>query len=143
MNAGVIDTSALVKYVLPEEHSEYVRNLIILLQSSRLKLMAPDYALVESANVLWKHVQRNNLLYQDAASGLKLIQQAGIELVPQIDLLDDALFLAAQTNITVYDALFAVLAQRERIPLITADRQLVNRLADTVIQAIMPNETPW
>ena len=61
MNTGVIDTSALVKFVLPEEHSDKVRRLIVLHQSSAVKLLASDYILVESANVLWKHARRNNL----------------------------------------------------------------------------------
>ena len=143
MNTGVIDTSALVKFVLPEEHSDEVRRLIVLHQSSAVKLLAPDYILVESANVLWKHVRRNNLRIEDAESGLTLLQQAEIELIPQAQLLDDALRFAVDVNVAVYDALFAVLAMREMAPLITADVPLIQRLASANVQTIGLDAIPW
>ena len=143
MNAGVIDTSALIKIVLPEEYSEKVRHLIVRHQSAAMKLMAPDYIVVECANVLWKHARRNELSVHEAAEGISLLRQAGIELVPFNELLDDAIQLAVSADITVYDALFAVLAGREGIPLITADRPLVGRLEDTDIRAIGLDDLPW
>ena len=143
MNAGVIDTSVLVQFVLPEEHSDTVHRLIVLHQSSALRLIAPNYVLVESANVLWKHVSRNDLSIQDATSRLQLLRQTGVALVSNSELLHDALRFAISTGITVYDALFAVLAQREEIPLITSDRPLAGRLADAGIIATNPEEVPW
>ena len=71
MTTGVIDTSALIKFVLPEDH------------------------------------------------------------------------LAAEINITVYDALFCVLAQRQQAPLITADLPLVRRLGSSPIQALTLDQIPW
>lgn len=136
MKTGVMDTSALVKFVLPEDHSDAVRHLINRHQTSDLTLLAPDYILVESANVLWKYAQRNNLTSEEAAEALDLVQQTDIVLVPQTHLLADALRFAVAVNITVYDALFSVLAQREKAPLITADYPLAARLAGTEVQTV-------
>lgn len=68
MTSQVIDTSALVKYVLPEEDSPIVEKLIAFHHAGMTNLMAPEYVLVESANVLWKHLQRRSLQPEDAVS---------------------------------------------------------------------------
>ena len=70
MTTGVIDTSALIKFVLPEDHSDTARNLIEQHISSVLELSAPEYIFVEAANVLWKRVSRNDLLPGQAAQAL-------------------------------------------------------------------------
>lgn len=136
MTYQVIDTSALVKYVLPEDHSDVAERLVSLHRIFTIQLIAPDYILIECANVLWKHVRRNNIRIEDAVSGLRSLQNLHIRLVPQSELLEEALLLAAEINITVYDALFCVLARRENAPLITNDRPLVNRLAGTGIRGL-------
>ena len=140
MTSQVIDTSALVKYVLPEEDSPLVEKLVALHHAGMARLMAPEYVLVESANVLWKHIQRRNVRPEDAAPSLRTLRGLGIRLVPDADLLEDALILAADTSITVYDALFCALAARENVQLITSDSALFRRLNGTDIQATMLSE---
>ena len=143
MTSAVMDTSAFVKYVLPEDHSDTVRRIIGRHLSSSLELTAPEYILTESANVLWKGVVRDNLQPDDAVRALRLLRQTGLVLVPESQLLDDALLFASRTGITVYDALFCVLAQRQQVPLITADRPLVARLQSSPIQALTLDQIPW
>ena len=143
MTSAVIDTSAFVKYVLPEDHSDTVRRIIGQHRSSSLELTAPEYILTESANVLWKSVVRDNLPPDHAVRALRLLRQTGLVLVPESQLLDDALLFASHTGITVYDALFCVLAQRRQVPLITADRPLVARLRSSPIQALTLDQIPW
>ncbi len=142
MTTGVIDTSALIKFVLPEDHSDTARNLIEQHISSVLELSAPEYILVEAANVLWKRVSRNDLLPGEAAQALHELRRVDLVLIPESQLLDDALLLAAEINITVYDALFCVLAQRQQAPLITADLPLVRRLVSSPIQALTLDQIP-
>lgn len=143
MTTGVIDTSALIKFVLPEDHSDTARNLIEQHISSVLELSAPEYILVEAANVLWKRVSRNDLLIGEAAQALHELRRVDLVLIPESQLLDDALLLAAEINIAVYDALFCVLAQRQQAPLITADLPLVRRLGSSSIQALTLDQIPW
>ena len=143
MKSAVIDTSALVKYILPEDHSDTVHRLIGQHRSSSLELTAPEYILTESANVFWKSVVRDNFLPHEAVRALRLLRQVGLLLVPESQLLDDALLFAADTNITVYDALFCVLAHQQQVPLITADLPLVARLRNSPIQALTLDQIPW
>ena len=140
MRSQVIDTSALVKYVLPEQDSSTVEKIVALHHAGTVNLMAPEYVLVESANVLWKHLQRHNIEPEDAVEALRTLRGLSIRLVSDAELLEGALALAAQHDVTVYDALFCALALRENIQFITADRPLARRLAGTAIRATMLSE---
>ena len=136
MNFYTIDTSALVKFVLPEDYSDVVRGIVSLHLASDIQLIAPDYLLVECANVLWQRVQRGSLDIDDLAPAFRALQEVGVRLFPHSELLEEALLFASNAGIAVYDALFCVLARREDAPLITADRPLVNRLAGSGIRAL-------
>ena len=140
MTSQVIDTSALVKYVLPEEDSSVVERLVASHRAGVVNLIAPEYVLVESANVLWKHLQRYNVRREEAEASFRALRDLGIRLVPNGVLLEGALILAADNGITVYDALFCALAVRENVPLITADSALIRRLAGTGVQATVISE---
>jgi predicted nucleic acid-binding protein len=140
LTTPVIDTSALVKYVLPEEDSSAAEKLVASHHAGMVNLIAPEYILVESANVLWKHLQRHNVRPEEAVTSFRALTDLGMRLVPNGDLLEDALILAADNGITVYDALFCALAVRENVPLITSDNALVRRLTGTGVQAAMLSE---
>ena len=129
MTVYVIDTSVLVKYVVPEENSPLAYGIIDAHQAAELSLIAPEYIMAECANVLWKHTRRNSLTAATAVDALRQLQSLNIPLTPQSELLEDALLFAAATGIAVYDALFCVLARRADAELITADLPLVNGLA--------------
>ena len=105
-----------------------------------VNLIAPEYILVESANVLWKHLQRHNVRPEEAVTLFRALRDLGIRLVSNGDLLEDALILAADNGITVYDALFCALAVRENLPLITSDNALVRRLTGTDVQVALLSE---
>ncbi len=134
MTVHIADTNVLVKYAVPEEFSSVARRIIGQYDDVQLRLIAPDYIFIECANVLWKYVRRNNLSVANAVSALRELQRLNIPLIPHGELLEDALLFAANTGITVYDALFCVLARRENAELITADIALVNRLVGTSIR---------
>lgn len=136
MRVYTTDTSALVKFVLNEEYSDVMREIVSLHRSSAIRLIAPDYVLVECASVLWQRMQRGELVVDDLVPAFGALQAVGVNLVPQGELLEEALLFAANTGVAVYDALFCVLTQRESATLITNDGPLVNRLAGTGIQAL-------
>ena len=140
MTLQVIDTSALVKYVLPEQDSSIVENIVALHHFGTVNLIAPEYILVESANVLWKHLERRNILPEEASESFRTLRDLSIHLVPNGDLLDAALTLATDNHITVYDSLFCALAIPENVQLITADSPLVGRMTGTGVQAILVSE---
>ena len=136
MTTYVIDTSALVKLVIPEDHSDTVSDIAELFRSSRIQLVAPDIVLLECANVLWKHARRDNAPISTLMAGMETLRKLEIRLVPQDELIDDALRFALDVGIAVYDAVFCVTARRNQSELITADLRLVNSLAGSDIRSI-------
>jgi predicted nucleic acid-binding protein len=55
VNRFVIDASALIKLVIPETDSEAMHALASSFRTGQTRLLAPDFILVECANVLWKY----------------------------------------------------------------------------------------
>ena len=136
MTVYVIDTSALVKLAIPEDHSDTVSEIASLHAASRIQLVAPDFILLECANVLWKHARRDKVPLTDVMSAVDTLRRLDVRLVRQDELMDDALQFALTVGIAVYDALFCVVARRNGAQLITADGRLANSIADTEVQAI-------
>ena len=134
MTHYVIDTSALIKYVIAEDYSDIVRRIVSLHEASEIQLIAPSFLLVECANVLWKDALRAGGSIGDVITDLNNLRGINVRLIPQEDLLEDALRLALDMEITVYDALYCALAQRENAELITEDRRLRNALDRTDIR---------
>lgn len=120
IDAAVVDASVAVKWVVSEEHSDCARAL------ARLSLEAPDLLLVECANIIWKKVRLGDLEPRDAAGRLDLLLRAPVAITGSRDLLDAALQISLALGHPVYDCVYLALAQRRKIPLITADRKLVN-----------------
>ncbi len=128
MTSYVIDTSALVRFVIPEEYDDYIERIVLLHRESEIQLIAPDFLLVECANVLWKYARRMNVSVEDIITAHDDLRRINVRLVRQDDLLDDALRLAVDIGVTVYDALYCALARREDVEIITEDRRLRNAL---------------
>jgi predicted nucleic acid-binding protein len=61
---------------------------------------------------------------EDSNADLADLKLLAIKSTPTIDLMEDALVLANEKNLTAYDACYAVLAKRMEIPLITADEPM-------------------
>lgn len=125
MKHFVIDASILVKLFFEEEHSDasvrYVRNAT--------ELLAPDLLWVETANVVWKRLRRNELSAADATALVDEMLRVPIVTHGHLGLVSPALALAAETGRSVYDCLYLALAIRENVPLLTGDERLVNALA--------------
>ena len=136
MTTYVIDTSALVKLVIPEDYSETVSDIAELHHTSQIQLIAPDIVLLECANVLWKHARRDNAPIPTIMAGIETLRRLDIQLVPQDELIEDALRFALDVGVAVYDAMFCVTARRNHSELITADLRLVNSLAGSDIRSI-------
>ena len=128
MNIYVVDTSALVKFVLPDEYNKSIEEIVSLHERSEIQLVAPDFLLVECANILWKVARRVGTPVEDVMVQLNRLRGISVRFVSQTNLLKDTLKLALNMEITVYDALYCALAQRENADIITEDRRLRNAL---------------
>ena len=117
IDKAVIDASVAVKWVVDEPESERARLL------AGADLAAPDFLLVECANVLWKKVARGELVPGEASSRLGLLLEAPVAFAPAENLLLASLRLALELGHPVYDCLYLTLAADRSVPLVTADKR--------------------
>jgi len=127
MRRLVIDASVLAKLFFQEEHSDVAEQCV----RAAEELLAPDLIWAEVTNVIWKRHRDGQISKEHAAGIAAQLLALPLRIYPSADLVTDALDLAMQCDRTVYDALYLVLAVRTRSILVTADRRLVNALADT------------
>ena len=120
-----VDASIVVKWYIAETHSQEARALL----GHRLERYAPDFVLVELANVFWKKARLGELHDpQHYFRELPRLRQA-IDLLSGGDLIDRAAQIAVQIDHPVYDCLYLACAEATKSTLITADRRLANALA--------------
>jgi predicted nucleic acid-binding protein len=113
----VIDASVALKWVVDEPDSEAAEALLI------ESLIAPDFWLIEAANVLRAKTARGDLFGDQAQVRLDRLRRAPVVSVSTAQLLHDALTLAIDLGHTVYDCLYLSLALREDMVLVTADKR--------------------
>jgi predicted nucleic acid-binding protein len=116
----VVDASVALKWVMDEPGST---EALALLEGQHV-LNAPDFLLVEVANVLWVKLRRG-LIERDAADlAFEAVSAVPVAYMPLDELILPARSLAQAMDLTVYDALYAAAAQRLSCPLFTADAAL-------------------
>lgn len=124
-----VDASVVVKWYVSETHSEEAR----LLLAHRLERFAPDFVLVELANIFWKkarlrEIDDPNTYFQE----LHRVREA-VVLRPSTDLIGRAAQFAAQIDHPDYDCLYIACAEATGATLITADRRLAAIVADRAV----------
>ena len=121
-----VDASVVVKWYVSEPHSEEARVLL----AHRLERFAPDFVLVELANVFWKKARLGEISDPQAYfQELSRVREA-VALSSSADLIERAAEVAAQLDHPVYDCLYIACAEATGSTLITADRRLVGAVAD-------------
>ena len=120
----VVDASVVVKWFAPEEMSDAADTLL----TGEHELCAPDFVLVEAANVFWKKARSDQMTVAEAVEALSAIDTGAIDLRSTPPLLGRALEMANDIGHPVYDCIYIAAAEAWSAVLITADR----RLADAV-----------
>ena len=126
MSAGpvVIDSSVALKWLKPqgEVHVAEARALLGDQEAGLIMLVAPTHLLLEIMNALWSHHATAGQIKR----AVELLRKLRLDFVePDAVLLARAAEMAVEHRITVYDALFAALAERLTCELVTADRELI------------------
>jgi predicted nucleic acid-binding protein len=127
----VVDASVVVKWFVPEIHSEAARSLL----GFSHQYLAPDLVFAETANTVWKKIRRGELTVD---RGCQLVQDIGriaVEAVPCRLLAEDAHKLANATGRTVYDSMYLALAIRMNTRMLTADERLERAVAQFPLAA--------
>lgn len=122
----VVDASVIAKWILPGE--PFQTKAIKLKEDHVLgiaELNAPSLIMQEVANALWKATKLKRISLTDAKEALKALSDLRIKL-HQSDWAQtsEELSLAYNLNLTIYDATYISIADKMKIPLITADQKL-------------------
>jgi predicted nucleic acid-binding protein len=116
----VLDASVVVKWFVPEIHSDAARRLLVLPH----EYVAPDLLFAETANTIWKKIRRGELTAEEGPQLVADIGRIAVETVSCRALAEDAHALANATGRTVYDSMYVVLAVRLNTRSVTADDRL-------------------
>jgi predicted nucleic acid-binding protein len=122
----VVDASLVVKWFVPEVHSEAARRWL----DAAHDYIAPDLVFPEAGNAIWKKIRSGELTEEEGQRLVTDISAIGVEAVSMRGLLSDAHALAVATDITVYDATYLTLAVRLETQVITGDDRFARKLAE-------------
>ena len=124
----VVDSSMIAALVTPEEHSDWASKRL----SEYDDFHALDLNYYEVSNAL-KYKKSEKFDAKDAIKAF--IQAAEIMDLYAIhnfsEVINDAMVLAIELDITVYDAAFLSLAEKQDAQLLTLDQKLVKKLEGT------------
>ena len=126
MSVFVVDASLVVKWFIPEIHSEAARRWL----GASHDYVTPDLLFSEAGNTVWKKVRRKELEEAEGRRLVKDLAQVAVETVATRSLLEDALALALTAGITVYDAMYLTLAVRLETEVITGDDRFADKIAE-------------
>ena len=125
MSVFVVDASLVVKWFIPEIHSEAAQRWL----ASSHEYVAPDLLFPEVGNAVWKKARRDELSGDDAQRLVGDLERVAVEIVMTRALLSDAVALAFKADITVYDATYLTLAVRLDTAVVTGDDRLARKVA--------------
>lgn len=130
MKNCIVDASVVASAFFREDTSPMAQALL----TSGCELFAPDMIYAEVANVIWKRYTRKEIDEQEARELLADSLILPVQITPNRQLAEPALKLALRTKRTVYDCLYLALAIQAKSVMVTADKRLVNALADTPLE---------
>lgn len=119
MGKIVIDTSAVIAAVLNEPEKDRLVEL-----TDCEELIAPSSLHWEIGNAFSAMFKRGRLKLKEAQKAVKEYEKIPIRFIGVE--LNEAVRIAEKEGIYAYDAYFVVCAKKQRSPLLTLDRQLID-----------------
>ena len=121
----VLDCSVTMAWCFEDESNDYADNILERLKKG--KAIVPSIWSLEVANVLLLSKKHNRISEIETSSFIDALSELPI-IVEQSTVLramHSIFVLAGQLDLTIYDAAYLELAIREKIPLLTLDKQLI------------------
>ena len=129
---GVIDTSALIRLFIPDGPMPNGLEIFFRgVEQGRNTAIAPELLLAETANVLNRKRKSGELSDVESRSLLADINLMPIRYFPHGPLATSAFDLAAEHDLTVYDALYLALAIQKAAVIFAADQKIIH-IAETL-----------
>ena len=123
----LLDTSIIVKLVIQEPGSQRAQTRVKEALGQGHALISVDEALPEALNALWKHVRVHRDLDAEeamrAAEDLLLLWDR-MKIIPSREVSTDALRIAVELGLSIYDSLFLAASRKTTSTLYTADARL-------------------
>ncbi len=120
-----LDSNVAIKWVLSEPDSALAVRVRDDFVNMVHELVAPDVFPVEIAHALSRAERKGILIPPQGTISFGGILRTLPNLAETLPLLPRAFEISSQQRIGVYDCLYLALAEREGVPLITADRRLL------------------
>ncbi|AFZ60794.1 type II toxin-antitoxin system VapC family toxin [Anabaena cylindrica FACHB-243] len=136
----VLDTSVCIKYFIADPLTPKVIELFTHLAYPQTEMFVPDLFYIECTNVFMKYVRANMYTSGEVQADLATLKNLQLQVVPTANLMDDAVNIALNYNISAYDASYVTLSQQNNAPLLTLDKKLVKALAASSFNICLFNE---
>ena len=117
----VVDASVAAKWVLQEDGSDRAAAL----RGSGDDLIAPSLIVAEIGNAIWKRAIWREVSARDAVRAVQTAINLFTRLIAPSQLAARSTEIAIELRHPIYDCFYVALAERERCPMITADRRLI------------------
>lgn len=128
----VLDTNVAVKWHLDEDLSNEAARILDSVGSTVSELLAPGTIQPEFFNTFWQRYRRRDVTLDEVRMGWNdFVSGEPITLYAPEDLMPQAVEIAFETGVIVYDALFLALAENFDAVVVTADGKLIKALENT------------
>ncbi len=127
-----MDASAALKWFVREEESGEMGELLNQHLSGRLELHSPEFLLVELANALR---YASGIGPTDVLEAVEAVRSLRLKLAGDLEILGDAVGLAFEEGVTLYDALYVSLARTLGGRLVTYDGELLRKFPGLAVRA--------
>ncbi len=122
----VLDSSVVIKWFSQEEYTELALGIRDSFVEGYSEIVVPDLQLYEIANALRYN---KNLKLPEVDDAVKSLIDVGIKIVvPTKEVMETALSIAYEFDLTVYDAYFIALAKELDFVCVTADKKLYDKI---------------
>jgi len=124
----VVDASVAVKWLHNEDGSQAAATLL----TRGDTLIAPDLVMPEVCNTTWKMVRRGMMTPTQQLAAVTRLPSILHELAPTAPLAPRAAAISLVLDHPAYDCFYLALAEQRGSKLISADRRLIQRVANTI-----------
>lgn len=123
---GVIDTSALIRLFVPDGPAPTgLESFFRKVEQGVHLALAPELLVAELTNVLLKKIRMGELTETEGEELLQDLLAMPIRLLPHAAFMENALEVALQNSLTVYDALYLAVANQQNASIFSSDEQMV------------------